>query len=105
MLDGIQNGNDKQVERPGEPTQEGPQVPPDAAPVKEEAKQQNQAIIKDGVMDVRIYLENSEVAFACAVGSLDLAKDLVKNYFGKKALQEAAQKAVLTNKIIRPTLQ
>lgn len=64
----------------------------------------NQAEVKNGVMHVTIYLENSDTAFACAIGSLVLAQDLVKNYFTQKAMAEAAIKARATMNIIKPVL-
>lgn len=95
MLDGIQNGND------GKPEEAKAEVPA-GSPAPESAKKMNQAFIKDGMMIVNLYLEESDSAFASAIGSLVLAQDLIKNYFGRKAMAEAAAKARTTSKIILP---
>jgi len=63
----------------------------------------NSAVVKDGVMTVTLYLERSDAGFAEAIGSLDLSKDLVKNYFTQKTLAEAALRARSTMRIIRPS--
>lgn len=100
MLEGLQNGNNHEEERPAEEVPEAEK--PATAEAGTDTKKLNGAVIKDGVMTVQIYLESSESAFACAIGSLVLAQDVVKNYFGKKAMSEAAAKARASMKIIVP---
>jgi len=103
MLEGIQNGNDGKEEHPADKGP-GDGTPATAEAGTEHVERLNQALIKDGVMVVNIYLEDSKSPFATAIGSLELAKDLVKNYFGKKMMSEAAAKARTTQKIVVPKL-
>jgi hypothetical protein len=62
----------------------------------------NRAIIDNGICTVTLHLERSDSAFAESVGSLELAKDLIKNYFMQKQMREAVLKK--TNGIIKPGL-
>ena len=77
-------------------------APTEAPPEEtaEKAVEQNAYAIEEGVMTMTIYLENDPSAFVKAIGSLVLAQDLVKNYFGNKAVADAAIKA--RNAIIKP---
>jgi hypothetical protein len=70
---------------------------------KREVPQQNQAIIRDGVCTVTLHLERSDSAFAESVGSLELAKDLIKNYFMQKQMREAVLRKT-NGLIIKPGL-
>jgi len=63
-------------------------------------QKENTAVIKNGIMTVVLNFENDSAAFAKAIGSLELAKDLVKNYFGKKAMVDSIMKERST--LIRP---
>jgi hypothetical protein len=62
----------------------------------------NQAVVKDGVMTVTIYLDGKPAAFAEAIGSLVLAQDIVKGHYQQRAVQEMINKK--KNGIIRPGL-
>lgn len=106
MLEGLE----EKEKGPEEPAVEAPASVPTETPAvpgtdQPEPEKNNQAVIKDGVMTVTIYLEKSKSDFACGIGSLDLAKDLIKNYFGRKSMADAAAKARLTNKLIVPGVQ
>jgi hypothetical protein len=62
----------------------------------------NQAVVKDGVMTVTIYLDGKPAAFAEAIGSLVLAQDLVKAHYQQAAVREMIEKK--RNGIIKPGL-
>jgi hypothetical protein len=71
--------------------------------VKEpEPPKQNTSRIENGVMTITLYLEveGDDFTFQKAIGGLELSKDLVKNYFGQKAMVEQAMKQ--RNKLITP---
>lgn len=113
MLGDEKNGNDTQEEskdlfseKMDLPLKEAPEAVKEEG-VKEEKKPDpslNSAWVDGGVMTIKLYLEGADNAFACAIGSLVLAQDMVKNHFTQKALADAAIRSRTTLRIIKPTL-